>query len=114
MRRHRSPSRPFCCYPLLSLFQRCFSLFQRRLSLPQRRQHAQQAPPLRPIVPLWPYRPDQVGEMGRHALAREMRPVRDLVRECFGDGSGRENADGGVRGREAVVEEGGEDLFSIG
>lgn len=48
--------------------------------------------------------------MGRHALAREMRPVRDLVRECFGDGGGREDADGGVRGREAVVEEGGKDL----
>lgn len=77
------------------------------LALPQRRQQAQQAPAVRPIVRL---RPDGADQVGR-GLAGEMRPAGDLVRECFGDGGGGEDADGGVRGREAVVEEGGEDFF---
>lgn len=97
MRRHRTPSRA------------------RALARAQRRQHAQQAPPLRLIRRLRPQRRDGVsveGPRARYGLPAEVGPLRDLVGECFRDGRGREDAllRGGVRERGAVVEERGEDF----
>lgn len=86
----------------------------------QRRQHAQQAPSLRLIVRLRPQLRDgicHVGAGGGDELAGEIGPLGDLVRECFGDGGGGEDAcgrGGKVFGGDAVVEEGGEDFFLKG